>query len=100
MSEPVVAGYAEALAELDQILAELEGHDVDVDLLGVRVRRAAELVALCRDRIARARLDVEQVTARFDAAGSGGESAKADSAQAESAPAGSDQGDTGPGVTV
>ena len=35
--------YNDALAELDDILAELEGDSVDVDHLGTRVKRAAEL---------------------------------------------------------
>ena len=48
-------GYAEALAELEGILDELDGDEVDVDVLGSRVRRAAELLRLCRDRIASAR---------------------------------------------
>ena len=60
-------GYAEALAELEAILDELDGDDVDVDVLGSRVRRAAELLRLCRDRIARARFDVEQVVAELEA---------------------------------
>ncbi len=42
-------GYAAALGELDGILRELEGSDVDVDRLADRVTRAAELIALCRD---------------------------------------------------
>ena len=59
-------GYAEALAELDRILAGLEDERVDVDHLGAEVRRAAELVAFCRQRILAARLEVEQVTAAVD----------------------------------
>ena len=43
-------GYADALAELDAILRELETSDVDVDRLAERVARASELIALCRDR--------------------------------------------------
>ena len=43
--------YADALTELDDILNELEAVDVDVDRLAERVSRAAELIALCRDRI-------------------------------------------------
>ncbi len=42
-------GYADALDELDTILRELEGSDVDVDRLAERVARAADLIALCRD---------------------------------------------------
>ena len=63
MSQPVATGYAAALAELESILAELERADVDVDVLGAQVKRAAELIAFCRDRISNARLHVEQIVA-------------------------------------
>jgi exodeoxyribonuclease VII small subunit len=59
-------GYAQALEELDRILVELEDPTIDVDQLGARVRRAAELIELCRERIARARLDVEQIVAGME----------------------------------
>ncbi|HEY8545138.1 MAG TPA: exodeoxyribonuclease VII small subunit [Acidimicrobiales bacterium] len=59
-------GYAAALAELSEILHELDGDEVDVDVLGGRVRRAAELLRICRDRIASARFEVEQVVADLD----------------------------------
>jgi exodeoxyribonuclease VII small subunit len=65
MAEPM--GYAEALAELESILDELDGDEVDVDVLGSRVRRAAELLRLCRERIAGARFEVEQVVAELEA---------------------------------
>ncbi|HET6833341.1 MAG TPA: exodeoxyribonuclease VII small subunit [Acidimicrobiales bacterium] len=76
-------GYAEALAELEGILDELDGDEVDVDVLGSRVRRAAELLRLCRDRIASARFDVEQVVAELEAETTeppapGGDDARAD----------------------
>ena len=54
-------GYAAALAELETILAELEHDAVDVDVLAQRLKRAAELMAICRGRIADARLAVESV---------------------------------------
>ncbi len=59
-------GYAEALAELDTILRQLEGSDVDVDQLAERVARAAELIAVCRDRITTARLKIDEVIADLD----------------------------------
>lgn len=62
--EPI--GYASALAELDDILHELDGDEVDVDVLGARVRRAAELLRICRDRITSARFEVEQVVAELE----------------------------------
>jgi exodeoxyribonuclease VII small subunit len=58
-----ITGYAQALEELDHILVGLEDERVDVDHLGGEVRRAAELIAFCRQRILAARLEVEQVTA-------------------------------------
>ncbi len=73
-------GYATALAELDTILRELEGSDVDVDRLADRVTRAAQLIALCRDRIGHARLRIDEVIADLDAASDLGESAADDPA--------------------
>ena len=46
-------GYADALAELDAILRELEGSDVDVDRLADRVARASTLILLCREKISK-----------------------------------------------
>ena len=60
-------GAADALGELDAILRELEGSDVDVDRLADRVARAADLIALCRDRIGNARLRIDEVIADLDA---------------------------------
>jgi len=54
-------GYAEALKELESILAELERTDVDVDVLASRVERASELIRLCRDRIGNAKLQIDNV---------------------------------------
>jgi exodeoxyribonuclease VII small subunit len=54
-------GYGEAMAELETILAELERDDLDVDVLADRVQRAAELLTLCRARIARAQEDVDRI---------------------------------------
>ena len=67
MTDQPSPGYAEALAELDSILRELEGSDVDVDHLADRVARASELILLCRSKIADAQLRIEQVTADLDA---------------------------------
>jgi exodeoxyribonuclease VII small subunit len=63
MIEPVATGYAAALAELETILSQLERPDVDVDVLATQVKRAAELIGFCRDRIGNAKLHIEQVVA-------------------------------------
>ena len=59
-------GYAEALAELEVILDELEADDLDLDVLADRVRRAGELLAICRARIERAQADVDTIVTQLD----------------------------------
>lgn len=59
-------GYAEALAELEQILEGLEDEDVDVDDLAEQVKRASELIELCRERIGAAKLRIEEVVSNAD----------------------------------
>ncbi len=59
-------GYASAMAELEQILEELEGEDPDVDLLADRVERAATLIEICRRRITNAGIQVERVVAALE----------------------------------
>ena len=67
--EQVAAGYAEALAELETILNQLERADIDVDELAQNVQRAAALIAFCRERIGSARMQIDQVVAGLDAEG-------------------------------
>ena len=59
-------GYAAAMAELEQILEELEGEDPDVDVLAERVERAATLIEVCRRRITNASVQVERVVAALE----------------------------------
>lgn len=64
--EADAVGYADAMAELERILDELESDQLDVDVLADRVRRASELLTLCRDRISRAQADVDKIVADLD----------------------------------
>jgi exodeoxyribonuclease VII small subunit len=66
VTEPDI-GYADAMAELERILAELEGDHLDVDVLAERVRRASELIKLCRSRISRAQDDVAKIVTDLEA---------------------------------
>lgn len=63
---PADIGYAEALGELESILAEIEDDAVDVDVLAARVKRAAELLRICRDRITAAKVEVTQIVAELE----------------------------------
>lgn len=59
-------GYADAMAELDQILSELDDDTIDIDVLSDRVERAAELIAICRGRIGSAQQQVAAIVETLD----------------------------------
>ena len=60
--------WADAIGELEQILTKLDDDALDVDVLAAQVARAAELIGLCRDRIARTKLEVERIVGDLDPA--------------------------------
>jgi exodeoxyribonuclease VII small subunit len=60
------ASWAEAIAELESIVAELERDDVDVDVLVGRVERAEHLVGFCKERLEGARHQVEEIVLRIE----------------------------------
>lgn len=55
--------YAEASAELERILQAIESGEIDLDELTDKVERAAELLALCRRKLAATETKVKKVTA-------------------------------------
>ncbi|MEL6982214.1 MAG: exodeoxyribonuclease VII small subunit [Actinomycetota bacterium] len=69
--------YAEALDELEDLLDDLEGADVDVDVLAQRVARGVELIRLCRARLDVVTADVDAVVAELDSLDEGAEGAEA-----------------------
>lgn len=58
--------YADALEELEKILEDLENDAIDVDDLTARVKRASQLIVLCRDRLTRTKLEIEQIVASLE----------------------------------
>lgn len=58
--------YKEALAELETILDQIESDAVDLDDLGARVERAAQLIQLCRGKIERAEMQVKRIIDSLD----------------------------------
>ena len=62
----MTTSWSDAIAELETILVALEDDKLDVDALSSKVARAAELIALCRDRIAGTKLEVERIVADLE----------------------------------
>lgn len=55
------ASYKEAVKELEKIVVLLDDRDIDIDLLGEKVKRAHELVDFCQKRIDSVRFEVENI---------------------------------------
>ena len=53
--------YAEAVAEIEEILARMEDSELDIDRLGAYVERATTLIALCKEKLLKAQKQVEKV---------------------------------------
>ncbi len=53
--------YAEAMAEVEQILARFNTQQMDVDTLAAEVKRATELIAQCKERLVCAEREVAEV---------------------------------------
>ena len=60
-TKPQELSYAEAMAEVEQILARFNTQQMDVDTLASEVKRATELIAQCKERLVRAEREVAEV---------------------------------------
>ncbi len=61
MSQMSNISYTEAMAEIEKILNSLQSADCDVELLAQKVKRASELISLCRTKLRKAELEVEKL---------------------------------------
>ena len=55
--------FGEAVGEVEQILERLEQEEVDIDDLGREVKRAVELIQVCREKLARTDREVRELVA-------------------------------------
>ncbi len=53
--------YADAFAELQALVAEIERGEISVDELSQKVERAAILVRICRTKLSKTEADVHQI---------------------------------------
>lgn len=53
--------YAEAMAQIEQILARFRNEEMDVDSLASEVKRATELIAACKTRLRKAEEEVAKI---------------------------------------
>ena len=60
-AEVPVPSFRAAMDELEAILERIEGEEVDIDRLAEELRRAAQLLEVCRGKIRRAEVEVTQI---------------------------------------
>lgn len=60
-TETPALGFREAMDELEGILERIEGEEIDIDRLAEELRRAAQLLDLCRGKIRKAEVEVTQI---------------------------------------
>lgn len=65
MSKKIIK-YSEAISELNNILEGLETEQIDVDEVSVKVKRAVELIKLCREKIEETEFEVRKIVKEFD----------------------------------
>lgn len=53
--------YTEAFKELQEIVTEIENGDITVDELSEKVKRASELITICKSKLARTEEDVNAI---------------------------------------
>lgn len=53
--------YNEAIGEVEAILEKLNNEELDIDQLGAEVKRAAELIGLCKEKLRKAEEEVAKV---------------------------------------
>lgn len=60
--------YSEAMAEIESILERMNEAEPDVDTLAKDVRRAGELISMCRSRLRKAESEIAAIFAADDSA--------------------------------
>ncbi len=53
--------YEEALAELEEIVRKMESGEMSIDALTANIKKAKELVKLCRDKLMKTEGELEKV---------------------------------------
>ncbi len=53
--------YTKAIEELEEIVTSIENEDVNVDELSVKVKRAAELINICKDKLQKTEEEVDKI---------------------------------------
>ncbi len=58
--------YSKSIKKLEEIIEKIESEEIDVDELSAKVKEAASLIKVCKDKIEHAELEVQKVVKDMD----------------------------------
>jgi len=90
-------GFRQAMEELEGILERIEGEEIDIDQLAQELRRAAQLLDLCRGKIRKAEVEVTQIVQSLTESGESSESGERGENSGERGASGSNGENSGNG---
>lgn len=53
--------YAQAMAQIEEIVRKMNENELDVDALGTQVEQATRLIALCKEKLQKAQNQIDVV---------------------------------------
>lgn len=53
--------YEEAVREIEQIVAKMESNTTDIDAMAEQLKRAQELIKLCKDKLTKTDEEIKKV---------------------------------------
>lgn len=53
--------YEQAVAELEKIVAQMESGELDLDALTSKLKRAQELIKMCKDRLTKTDEEIQKI---------------------------------------
>ena len=65
-AEDEAPSFTVAMQELESILERIDGDGIDIDQLAGELRRATELLELCRGKIRKAEVEVNQIVQQLE----------------------------------
>ncbi len=58
--------YSEAISEIEEIVAQIESNELDVDELTVKIKRVSELIKFCRAKLRSTEEEVQKIMSDFN----------------------------------
>lgn len=58
--------YGEAMKELQDIMSRIENEDLDVDILLEEVKKAANLIKFCKDKLQKTNVEIQKILDKIE----------------------------------